>query len=584
MLQDDRKQYKLGKVVSKVLGKGTQVKEIKKLEKEIIEAKKDKDNNLKKLKKLNEQNASKEKIDDQLQDMVDDDSYIKELESILKDAEEFPNIEIGSFISDEKRILMRKQNNMGGMLEDDRQQYKLGKIVAKVLGKSTHAKEIKKLEKELDEDLAGYRALQDYYEQEVKAAKKAGATKEKLNDIDMKYEQIFRLQDGNIEILSGELEELGVTPTIRNLKERQRPSPREGGDFDEPMEALNQGGMLADDREQYSVGGSITKLVGRLTKKHQKKIVKENPMMDDLEAAQSQLDFFDYEQARRMVLDGDMTIKEAKINLEAVGYDMVDIQEFTKALEKSQPKVSLGSDLQEAAKTSRADRVHNKPMTDEEIDKALDNLRDEFAEGGALLADDMPMEETHMMPDGTEMPGATHEEMEPDTVMEDDYLEFVLDEALTPEEQSFLTQELEQNTQLAMVFDKVIDVAQEFAGSGPVEGPGSGVSDSIPARLSDGEFVFTAKAVDQIGADKLMAMMKDAEMKADDRQDLAEGGQPEEETVEMPVEKPATKQDIRVVKTTVDNGGKGLLDEDEISKSIKSKMMLDNRTGRHIQS
>ena len=570
MLQDDRKQYKLGKVVSKVLGKGTQVKEIKKLEKEIIEAKKDKDNNLKKLKKLNEQNASKEKIDDQLQDMVDDDSYIKELESILKDAEEFPNIEIGSFISDEKRILMRKQNNMGGMLEDDRQQYKLGKIVAKVLGKSTHAKEIKKLEKELDEDLAGYRALQDYYEQEVKAAKKAGATKEKLNDIDMKYEQIFRLQDGNIEILSGELEELGVTPTIRNLKERQRPSPREGGDFDEPMEALNQGGMLADDREQYSVGGSITKLVGRLTKKHQKKIVKENPMMDDLEAAQSQLDFFDYEQARRMVLDGDMTIKEAKINLEAVGYDMVDIQEFTKALEKSQPKVSLGSDLQEAAKTSRADRVHNKPMTDEEIDKALDNLRDEFAEGGALLADDMPMEETHMMPDGTEMPGATHEEMEPDTVMEDDYLEFVLDEALTPEEQSFLTQELEQNTQLAMVFDKVIDVAQEFAGSGPVEGPGSGVSDSIPARLSDGEFVFTAKAVDQIGADKLMAMMKDAEMEADGRQDLAEGGMPEE--------------DIRVVKTTVDNGGKGLLDEDEISKSIKSKMMLDNRTGRHIQS
>ena len=176
------------------------------------------------------------------------------------------------------------------------------------------------------------------------------------------------------------------------------------------------------------------------------------------------------------------------------------------------------------------------------------------------------------------------EPMESDEVMEDNYLEFVLDEALTPEEQSFLTQELEQNMQLAMIFDKVVDVAQEFAGSGPVEGPGSGVSDSIPARLSDGEFVFTAKSVDQIGADNLMAMMKDAEMKADDRQDLAEGGQPEEDTVEMPVEKPATKQDIRVVKTTVDNGGKGIMDEDEISKSIKSKMMLDNRTGRHVQS
>ena len=79
-----------------------------------------------------------------------------------------------------------------------------------------------------------------------------------------------------------------------------------------------------------------------------------------------------------------------------------------------------------------------------------------------------------------------------------------------------------------MLFDKVIDVAQEFAGSGPVEGPGSGVSDSIPARLSDGEFVFTAAAVEEIGADNLMAMMKDAEMKAEERQGLAEGGMPEE--------------------------------------------------------
>jgi hypothetical protein len=192
---------------------------------------------------------------------------------------------------------------------------------------------------------------------------------------------------------------------------------------------------------------------------------------------------------------------------------------------------------------------------------------------------DMPMEEqeTPMMPEA--MP-----EMESDAEMEDNYLDFIIGEALSSEEEAMLMSKMEQDEELSMLFDKVIDVAQEFAGEGPVEGPGSGVSDSIPARLSDGEFVFTAKAVDQIGADKLMAMMKDAEMEADDRQDLAEGGQPEEENVEMEVEKPATKQDIRVVKTTVDNGGKGLLDEDEISKSIKSKMMLDNRTGRHVQS
>ena len=33
------------------------------------------------------------------------------------------------------------------------------------------------------------------------------------------------------------------------------------------------------------------------------------------------------------------------------------------------------------------------------------------------------------------------------------------------------------------------------AGGGAINGPGTGTSDSIPAMLSDGEFVFTAKAV-----------------------------------------------------------------------------------------
>jgi len=198
------------------------------------------------------------------------------------------------------------------------------------------------------------------------------------------------------------------------------------------------------------------------------------------------------------------------------------------------------------------------------------------AEGGSMGEE--PMMNNPMMDE-------PEENMLPDDEMEDEYLDFILDEALDNEEEDFLMDALQGNDRLSEIFDKVIDVAQEFAGSGPVEGPGSGVSDSIPARLSDGEFVFTAKSVEEIGADNLMAMMKDAEMKADERQGLAEGGEPEEEdTVEMPVEKPTSKQDIRVVKTTVDNGGKGLLDEDEISKSIKSKMMLDNRTGRHVQS
>ena len=218
--------------------------------------------------------------------------------------------------------------------------------------------------------------------------------------------------------------------------------------------------------------------------------------------------------------------------------------------------------------------------------------RKKYEEGG----------ETHTMPDGTVMPGATHEDyetmmdepsslpeeqdmlsetpMESDETMEDEYLDFILDEALDSEEEDYLMSQLQDNEQLSMIFDKVIDVAQEFAGSGPVEGPGSGVSDSIPARLSDGEFVFTAAAVEEIGADNLMAMMKDAEMKAEERQGLAEGGELEER-VELPVKEQKEPQ-VRIAKKTVDSS-RGLLDEDEVSKGIKSKMMLDPDQ-RHVRS
>ena len=178
------------------------------------------------------------------------------------------------------------------------------------------------------------------------------------------------------------------------------------------------------------------------------------------------------------------------------------------------------------------------------------------------------------------MPEEQEEDMLPDNEMEDEYLDFILDEALDNEEEDYLMEMLQGNDRLSEIFDKVIDIAQEFAGSGPVEGPGSGVSDSIPARLSDGEFVFTAKAVEEIGADNLMAMMKDAEMKADERQGLANGGEPEER-VELPVEEQKEPQ-VRIVKETVDST-KGLEDEDEISKGIKSKMMLDPDQ-RHVRS
>lgn len=69
-----------------------------------------------------------------------------------------------------------------------------------------------------------------------------------------------------------------------------------------------------------------------------------------------------------------------------------------------------------------------------------------------------------------------------------------------------------QQTAMAMDYmqDKGIMGAQKLRGggqptkfprkTGPINGPGTGTSDSIPAMLSDGEFVFTAKAVRNAGA------------------------------------------------------------------------------------
>jgi len=201
-----------------------------------------------------------------------------------------------------------------------------------------------------------------------------------------------------------------------------------------------------------------------------------------------------------------------------------------------------------------------------------------YQEGGEMDEQmSMLMKKEQELPMESEMP------MESDEEMEDNYLDFILDEALSEEEEDMLMSKLEQDEQLSMLFDKVVEVASEFAGSGPVEGPGSGVSDSIPARLSDGEFVFTAKAVEEIGADNLMAMMKDAEMKADERQGMANGGEMDEETVVVKGDDEPARQEIRVVKETVDSAGRMVQDEDEISKGIKANMMLDPNQ-QHVRS
>jgi len=144
-----------------------------------------------------------------------------------------------------------------------------------------------------------------------------------------------------------------------------------------------------------------------------------------------------------------------------------------------------------------------------------DPFKVKYNEGSMLVAPEMGLEDE--MPEDTydNIPEDEKEAVEasqlPDDEMEQEHLKYVLNEALPIEDQEYLMDILDTDERLNDIFDKVISTATEFSGAGEVNGPGTGTSDSIPARLSDGEFVFTKKATDQLGADKLQTMMDEAE-------------------------------------------------------------------------
>ena len=157
-----------------------------------------------------------------------------------------------------------------------------------------------------------------------------------------------------------------------------------------------------------------------------------------------------------------------------------------------------------------------------------------FKEGGSMMIprEGMPVDTYPNVPED-EMEEAMASQL-PDDEMEEDYIKFVMDESLDDDEQDYLAGVLNNDPKLSDILDKVITTASEFSGAGEVDGPGTGVSDSIPARLSDGEFVFTKKATDQIGADNLQRMMDDAERAYDGGlQMMAEGGMMGQDEEEM---------------------------------------------------
>jgi len=137
----------------------------------------------------------------------------------------------------------------------------------------------------------------------------------------------------------------------------------------------------------------------------------------------------------------------------------------------------------------------------EEGGMVIPELQGEASEGMPVdLMEDEPM----MMMEEEDIP-----DMEEDT-MED--LDVTVDTSmLTSQDEEVLEEAISMHPELLDIIPKMLVATNEFTGDGEVEGPGTGTSDSIPARLSDGEFVFTAKSVKHLGVDKLRKMMAKAE-------------------------------------------------------------------------
>jgi len=129
-----------------------------------------------------------------------------------------------------------------------------------------------------------------------------------------------------------------------------------------------------------------------------------------------------------------------------------------------------------------------------------------YAEGGSVY----DIEGSILAP---EEPLNFDEEMPTEMLMMEEEAEL----GLSPEDTEILRQAMSDYPELEGILNTISAVSgDEFTGDGTVEGAGTGTSDSINAKLSDGEFVFTAKAVKQLGVDKLRKMMDKAEGEYDE--------------------------------------------------------------------
>jgi len=180
---------------------------------------------------------------------------------------------------------------------------------------------------------------------------------------------------------------------------------------------------------------------------------------------------------------------------------------FSRILEREKGSLTNASSITALEGPDPIEPDNNRINPVKEVEAPGTDTKIGYAEGGSML--DKPVDTYDNIPEGEK--AAVEASQLPDDEMEDKYAEYVMEESLEADDQEYLLKALEGDEKLGAIFDKIMDTAGEFAGEGAVKGPGTGTSDSIPARLSDGEFVFTRKATDQIGTEKLQTMMDDAE-------------------------------------------------------------------------
>jgi len=181
-----------------------------------------------------------------------------------------------------------------------------------------------------------------------------------------------------------------------------------------------------------------------------------------------------------------------------------------------------------------ADRLSKERVPEAEIEEQFNYspLQRGYAEGGeidfdtegSMLDPEIPLNFEEDYSDRRETSDFPAFEEEISAEGEEDILT-----GLSPEDQEILYQALSDYPELRKILNTLGATSSQevFDEEGSVEGPGTGTSDSIPAKLSDGEFVFTAKSVKQLGVDKLRKMMAKAETdydEADNKQQFAQMG------------------------------------------------------------